>query len=581
MRNLFLTILVLIYAFDYVFGQSIHNQTFCNPLELPYRFEYKKPSHRTSADPTIVTYQGTYFLFASYVGGFYYSDDLVNWKLHQNENMPLKEPLAPGAINLGDTLLLFGATLRGEDAIFYSIRDPFSDDWQEEIKLPFDVFDVAYFIDDDNRFYLYWGLSNRDPIYGIELDMKNNFQPIGERVDLLTANYEEHGWEMRPLDKVSEKAPWIEGAWVNKFNGKYYLQYAGPGTEFDTYADGVYVADKPLGPYTYQPYSPFSFKPTGFAPGAGHGSTFTDKFGNLWHFATSVISDRHNFERRISLFPVFLKESGQLQSHNSWGDYPYKVPQYKSVSIEDYRTQWQLLSMGKKTKASSTFQENGADLAFDENIKTYWIAASNKPGEWLSIDLDRPMSVAAIQVNFAEIEPEIFGYDRNDYHQYLIEYSTDGKSWKKLVDKRKNKTAVPHDYEVLPKSVMARYIKITNQYCPDQYFAIRDLRIFGWGEGKAPATPNFTEWYRNSFNQRYFRLKWEEVANATGYIIEYGINKDELFNHFIFYTGDSFEAVYLNKGVDYFFSISSFNENGVSPKSKVISLPASGTIINK
>ena len=64
---------------------------------------------------------------------------------------------------------------------------------------------------------------------------------------------------------------------MNKISGKYYLQYSAPGTEFKTYADGVYVADKPAGPFTYALYSPFSFKPTGFICGAGHSCTFADK----------------------------------------------------------------------------------------------------------------------------------------------------------------------------------------------------------------------------------------------------------------------------------------------------------------
>jgi hypothetical protein len=46
--------------------------------------------------------------------------------------------------------------------------------------------------------------------------------------------------------------PFIEGAWMTKHNGKYYLQYAAPGTEFSGYADGVVVGDSPLGVFTPQ-----------------------------------------------------------------------------------------------------------------------------------------------------------------------------------------------------------------------------------------------------------------------------------------------------------------------------------------
>ena len=35
--------------------------------------------------------------------------------------------------------------------------------------------------------------------------------------------------------------PFIEGAWMTKHKGKYYLQYGAPGTEFSGYADGVVV----------------------------------------------------------------------------------------------------------------------------------------------------------------------------------------------------------------------------------------------------------------------------------------------------------------------------------------------------
>ena len=44
--------------------------------------------------------------------------------------------------------------------------------------------------------------------------------------------------------------PYIEGAWMDKHEGRYYLQYAFAGTQYNTYGDGVYVSDKPLGPFT-------------------------------------------------------------------------------------------------------------------------------------------------------------------------------------------------------------------------------------------------------------------------------------------------------------------------------------------
>ena len=48
--------------------------------------------------------------------------------------------------------------------------------------------------------------------------------------------------EMIPLVKgMFTEKPFIEGPWMDKYNGKYYLQYACPGAEYNVYADGVYA----------------------------------------------------------------------------------------------------------------------------------------------------------------------------------------------------------------------------------------------------------------------------------------------------------------------------------------------------
>lgn len=84
--------------------------------------------------------------------------------------------------------------------------------------------------------------------------------------------------------------PFIEGAWMTKHDGTYYLQYAGPGTEYNVYGDGVYESDSPLGPFRLAKNNPYSYKPGGFLRGAGHGSTMEDRYGNWWHTATMQIS---------------------------------------------------------------------------------------------------------------------------------------------------------------------------------------------------------------------------------------------------------------------------------------------------
>ena len=103
---------------------------------------------------------------------------------------------------------------------------------------------------------------------------------------------------------------WLEGAWMSKHNGIYYLQYACPGTEFASYSDGVYTSRSPLGPFAYAPNNPFSTRLTGFAHSAGHSVTFQAKAGNWWHVGNSLIGDKARFERRLALYPAGFDADG-------------------------------------------------------------------------------------------------------------------------------------------------------------------------------------------------------------------------------------------------------------------------------
>lgn len=96
----------------------------------------------------------------------------------------------------------------------------------------------------------------------MELDKNHRFLPKGEVKELFNLDMQRHGWE-RFGENHSDTVlgGYIEGPWLTKYNGKYYMQYGAPGTEFNVYADGVYVADHPMGPYTYQKHNPVSYKP--------------------------------------------------------------------------------------------------------------------------------------------------------------------------------------------------------------------------------------------------------------------------------------------------------------------------------
>lgn len=254
--------------------------TFCNPLDLSYRFGVEEPSRREAADPTIVWFEDRYFLFASKSGGYWHSLDLTNWTFVETDRIPAEE-YAPSVVVIGNTMYFLASS--NEQSTIYKSTNPLSGEWDIAVeKLEIPIWDPAFFLDEDERLYLYWGCSNENPLYGVEMDYKNNFAFLGKTKELLFPNPARFGWEVPgDYNTLVNQSPWIEGASLTKHDGKYYLQYSGPGTEYKSYADGVYVSDSPLGPFSPQLHNPFAYKPEGFAAGAGHGGSFTDKYGNF------------------------------------------------------------------------------------------------------------------------------------------------------------------------------------------------------------------------------------------------------------------------------------------------------------
>lgn len=544
------------------FAQNNGNQTtICNPVNLSYRFCLDAPSRREAADPTMVTFKNEYYLFASKSGGYFHSTDLLHWDLITTKDLPL-EDYAPTVVEMRDTLYFMAS--KGAPVTIYKTANPKSGKWQiANFSFPIGMTDPDLFVDDDGRMYFYYGCSNINPLYAIELNTKT-LNPIGKPIEVFNSDKKNLGWE-RPGDYNNKDVrPWIEGSWMTKHDGKYYLQYAGPGTEYKSYCDGLYVSDKPLGPFKLAANNPVSYKPEGFIAGAGHSSTFQDKYGNYWHVSTMTISQKHMFERRLGLFPTFFDKDGEMHVYTGFGDFPLKIPTKKIFNPEELFTQWMLLSYNKPVEVSSELPNHPKSFAANEDIRTFWSAQTGNKGEWISMDLQKVCTVNAIQINYAENETKLFGRNPNIYYQYLLEYSTDNKNWKTFVDKTKNKTDVPHDYIELKTPIKARYIKLINYKVPSGTFAIAGLRVFGNAGGNAPTTVEKLNIERDQNDHCIVKLKWEKKPDAVGYNIRYGTSKDKLYHNYQVLGTDSVTIRSLNGLQKYYFTIDAFNENGIT-----------------
>ncbi|WP_299758311.1 family 43 glycosylhydrolase [uncultured Pontibacter sp.] len=548
-------------------------QTYCNPINIDYTYSIVHASRgwsfRSGADPAVVPFLGEYYMFVTRSQGYWHSKDLRRWEFVRPQNWYFESSNAPGAWPMGDSVLLALGNPASAQSVIYT-DNPKVGTWRGAPSvLPLTLHDPALFMDDDKRVYLYHESSNTHPLQGVELDPKHYFLPKGKNKKLITLDPEKHGWERFGENHTNTTAGYLEGAWMTKYNGKYYLQYAAPGTQWNVYADGVYTSDAPLGPFTYQEYSPFSYKPGGFIRGAGHGSTVQDPWQGWWHFGTMVVGINFNFERRIGQFPADFDKDGQLYANTAYGDYPHYLPSAENKKRESLFTGWMLLSYKKPVKASSIHENYAPENVVDESIKSFWVAQTNKPEEWLQIDLEQASEVYAVQLNYHDYKSNIFGKPDTLYHQYLLEYSLNGKEWKTLVDKRQNKQDVPNYYVELPQPQKARYIRFTNYHVPTPNLAISGLRVFGKGAGRKPAAPAKFSVVR-SVDRLQAKLAWQPVKGAQGYHLYYGIAPDKLYNSIMIYQETKYDLNALNANPAYYFCVEAFNENGISKKSPII-----------
>jgi xylan 1,4-beta-xylosidase len=562
--------------------------TYCNPINIDYGYTpipnfSESGRHRATADPVIVLYKGDYYLFSTNQWGYWWSNDMLHWNFISKKFLrpwntgTYDELCAPAVGIIGDTMIVFGSTYTKTFTIWMS-TNPKANEWKPLVdSFAIGGWDPAFFTDDDRRLYMYNGSSNRYPIYGVELNRKT-MQPIGTRSEMYFLEDWRYGWQRfgENMDNTFLD-PFIEGSWMTKHNGKYYLQYGAPGTEFSGYADGVVVGNNPLGPFTPQSM-PFSYKPGGFARGAGHGATFQDKWNNWWHVSTISISVKNNFERRIGIWPAGFDKNDVMYMDAAFGDYPHYLPTAPADHLQTGFAGWMLLNYNKPVTVSSTLGSYYSNFAVDENIKTYWSAATANKGEWIQTDLGNLSTVHAVQINYAdqdvsfpkEMDTVFLGKTLGLYHQYKLYYSVDGKKWNVLVDKSNNRTDVPHDYIELDKPVQVKFIKLENIHMPTGKFAISGLRVFGNGNGMKPGEVKNFVVLRTEKDKRSAWIKWSPADNAYGYNIYVGTAPDKLYNCIMVHSANEYWFKAMDKEVSYYFSIEAINENGVSQRTKVI-----------
>jgi xylan 1,4-beta-xylosidase len=234
-----------------------------------------------------------------------------------------------------------------------------------------------------------------------------------------------------------------------------------------------------------------------------------------------------------------------------------------------------LLSYGKKVTASSG---EGIEHVTDENIQTWWRAASQEPGQWLVLDLGKSYDVRGIQINFAEdginsnlpedaklceeMQSKRYLDQRNHVTRWLLEGSLDGETYFVIEDKSEAATDLSHDFIVREEGIQVRYIKLTIRELPfNQTPCVSGLRVFGKAEGELPQKLQHVT--AEVLSPLDLMVQWEETK-AVGYNILWGFAPDKLYHSYMVHGKTSQKIGALIEGEHLYIRVDTFNEVGIT-----------------
>jgi len=469
-------------------------QRYCNPLPMPIG-----QGGNASGDVTVIEEQGKYYMCCT-GGGMWVSDDLLNWEFHAVEHIPV----APDLVKYNGKFYLTG----NSDHVFVADNPlgPYQDMGLFKNTGPVEKgwnggFDTKIYIDDDNTPYLFWPGRGISGIYGVKLDPDDLTSFVGEPVHLFGFN-PMHAWERYGEMNEYPAVAWIEGPWIIKRNGVYYLEYSASGTQWKTYAEGYYTATSPLGPYTYAPNNPLLRKTEGLVTGTAHGSIvkLKDK-DEWWQFYTIVLSSPPG-GRRIGMDKVTFDSDGLMYCKVT--DTPQPAPGVELKSDKPASipvTINKVNAMNALSKFSSQRDGYPAAYAVDNYSGTVWMPSEDDQEPCLTVELSpatrfdvvQHFTVDAMQIMFTGGR---FGRDASlPVYKFKLEVSQDGETYTTVVDKTGNTVSKDTIFEEF-EPVNCRFVRLTVTDWPKtRPLGVIDFTVYGYPEGwdaPAIATPVFS-----------------------------------------------------------------------------------------
>ncbi len=470
-------------------------RTYCNPIPLPdyprgrltrdkargpwgYRNNGRMVDFRETADPSVLYYDGKWYLYPS-CGMAWVSEDFCAWR---------HAPMNLDDIGYAPTIMAhrgaFYLTASGYPTL-YRADSPLGP-WEHAGTIvdpsgePLPHFaDPMYFADDDGCVYLYWGCGGPG-IFGCKMDAAHPAQ--AETVPKILFTYNpDHVWERYGHFHENPAVSWVEGPWMCKSGTTYYLTYTAPGTQYPTYGMGVYTAASPLGPFVYAPRNPFLYDPHGLVQGPGHGCVVRGPHQTLWVFYTCLVGYHHNFERRIGVDPAGFDADGNLVAPGA-SEWPQWAPGLLPRPQDGNDTGWLPTTLMKPTFASSEAPGRTTLYAVDNNIRTWWQPADDDLLPWLEVRLESDFTLHACRVIWAEPGLEYDAGALPGPFRYRVEVKRRQEDdWQTVVDRTESTEDFLIDYRPFP-AVTAAYARLVITGYPEGIRpGVVDFQLFGTG----------------------------------------------------------------------------------------------------
>lgn len=479
--------------------------TYCNPLAIPQcpkgedggwsAMEYTnepQADYRSISDPSVLYYDNKWYLYPSY-GMAFVSEDFVTWKHEPVEPYNLK--YSPSVIPHRGKFLLTGHSQGlyiGDSPVghFDYIGEFITADgkvYAPHDGSAFQPLDSALFQDDDGKIYLYW-FDNRFDVennvyvcetWGVELDGDNPNHFCTEPYLINEFNGDNY-WERNGQYNQNTKFGWVEGQWMFKHNGRYYMIYSSPGTTYKSYCMAAYYSDEgPLTGFVLQKNNPVTLSNSPLISGAGHGSIAPGPNGTLWAFYTIAMCGVHPYERRIGMDPIGIDENGELYCPKI-SDVPSFGALDKEFNLENNSAGLLPLTfmLRHHVKASSWAPGRGVMYAFDESLLSWWQPAEDDKEPTICVDLDGGYVCEALRIIWRDVNIDYANGVLPGPYKYVLEgrERVGEGEFKTILDMSENETDYIIDYRTF-KPVVCGEMR---------------LRIVGWPKGITPSIISFT-----------------------------------------------------------------------------------------